>query len=432
VTDVSAVPDPSLAETPGRSGEAVGRRTRQPLLPTIAAWAIWLVALLGGAIGLALAFDAASRPGGFQQDPITGVASLVVIVAYGVVGLICRIRRPDHNMGWLFLAITLAAAASALTWGLMAQTSEPGSGMGQPWHVTLLVSSAVIIPAWTVLLALLILIFPDGRPATIRERRLVWAILAGAPALAVGMLLRPGPVIGAFAIDNPLVGPGPLGTFGSVLFAAAFVWAMGAAALGIRAMARRYREGGPVLRHQIRWFAFGAGLILFTSVGFIATSMLVPPDPPAIGTITYLVWSLSLTVLPVAVLFAITRHRLYEIDRILSRTFVYGALTAILAGLLAASMRFLEAVFVAVTGQDSDLVVVLSVLLLTTTFTPIKNRLEKVTSGWFAEKADPAAPGATVVSTGPLDLADLDARIEAIARRVSKEVVAGAHERGDR
>ena len=90
---------------------------------------------------------------------------------------------------------------------------------------------------------------------------------------------------------------------------------------------------------------------------------------------------------PIAVTVAIARYRLWEIDRLVERTFIYGALTAILAGLYAATIRLLEALFIGVTGQSSDAALIIATLVLATTFTPVKNRLEHLAGSWTKERA---------------------------------------------
>jgi hypothetical protein len=135
--------------------------------------------------------------------------------------------------------------------------------------------------------------------------------------------------------------------------------------------------------------------------------------------------------LPVAALIAILRDRLYDIDRLISRTFVYGLLTAILAGLYSALIRLFNAIFVDVTGQSSEIALVMTTLILATTFTPIKQRLEKVVARRLASPAATAGAGTTPAAAPIVDADELDRRIEAIARRVSREVVAEvARDRG--
>src|SRR4029453_14229739 len=95
---------------------------------------------------------------------------------------------------------------------------------------------------------------------------------------------------------------------------------------------------------------------------------------------------------------------LWEIDRLVERTFVYGALTAILAGLYAATIRLLEALFVGVTGQSSDAALIIATLVLATTFTPGKSRLEHLAGSWTKERAK--AVGAERLASGSAVTAD--------------------------
>ena len=82
------------------------------------------------------------------------------------------------------------------------------------------------------------------------------------------------------------------------------------------------------------------------------------------------------------------RYRLYDIDVIINRTLVYVPLTAIVAGLYSASIALLQKLFVAATGEKSDAAIVITTLLLTTTFTPIKNLLQSAVDKRFKETRD--------------------------------------------
>jgi len=136
-----------------------------------------------------------------------------------------------------------------------------------------------------------------------------------------------------------------------------------------------------------------------------------------------MVFTAAAITVPVAALIAITRYRLYDIDRLIGRTFVYGSLTAILAGVYAASIRSFTAFFVGVTGESSDTALVLTTLVLATSFTPIKQRLETVAGERFRPAAPAPAPS--------LAATDFDERIEDIARRVSRELISQELGRSD-
>jgi hypothetical protein len=98
--------------------------------------------------------------------------------------------------------------------------------------------------------------------------------------------------------------------------------------------------------------------------------------------------NLLILCLPLTVAFSVLRYRLYDIDVIINRTLVYVPLTAILAGLYSASIALLQKLFVAATGEKSDAAIVITTLLLTTTFTPIKNLLQSAVDKRFKEARD--------------------------------------------
>jgi hypothetical protein len=106
---------------------------------------------------------------------------------------------------------------------------------------------------------------------------------------------------------------------------------------------------------------------------------------------------------PVAIVVAISRYRLFDIDAILSRTFVFGALTAILAGVYTASIRLFNSLFTALTGEASDAALVITTLVIAASFTPIRRRLEAVVERRFTASQIPAlgTDQATAEPPGP-------------------------------
>jgi len=101
----------------------------------------------------------------------------------------------------------------------------------------------------------------------------------------------------------------------------------------------------------------------------------LPPDSP-LGEAILVAFLVSAALPPIALFVSITRYRLYDIDTILSRAFVFGTLTAILAGVYTASIRLFNSLFTALTGENSDAALVITTLVIAASFTPIKRRLE--------------------------------------------------------
>ena len=392
---------------------------RQPTLAqSWIATALAGVALITAAIGLVLGF----RPAPIQvivgQNIPGSIATFGLAVLFTAVGLILR-RRLDHSVGWILLLFGLAAGVTSLIWGIAYVGGLPNGdhalGRNVAW-----IGTTISLPMWSYLVTALIVRFPSGIAETAADARVLR--LAAVASVVVGLLaaLRPGPFLIYPSFENPLVLPAGLGAAVTIASAVAAILAVAVAAAGAVNMVGRYRSAAQIERLQLRWFAYAAVVTLTGSAVYLVLGVLLFQDNDAIRESTYVLLILSVYTLPIAVLQAITRHRLYDIDTIIGRTFAYGALTAILAGLYAASLRLFNALFVVFTGRTDESALVLSTLVLATTFTPIKSRLEKVAERRF----QPAVPegGQKTLDLLPSD-AELDARIEAAVRRAVAEAM---------
>ncbi len=177
--------------------------------------------------------------------------------------------------------------------------------------------------------------------------------------------------------------------------------------MGVVAVVVRYRRGTPMERQQGRWFV--------AAVALAALPLSVSFTPPFGGPATLLIASFGLLLVPVAVGIAVTRYRLYEIDRLINRTLVYVPLTALVAGLYAGIVALLQRVFQSVTGDTSDAAIVISTLILASVFTPMRKWLEGIVDRRFK-----AAPATVAPAIGANDVGspEWEGRVAAIALRV--------------
>lgn len=159
----------------------------------------------------------------------------------------------------------------------------------------------------------------------------------------------------------------------------------------------RYRDVSDAReRQQTRWVVYGVTLAMCLSSAAELSRFLWPlPSQPGPANLLYesiflAVWDLSLAIIPVTIGIAILRQRLYDIDIISNRTLVYGLLTAILAGLFAGIISLSQKLFVALTGQTSDIATVLATLCIVAASTPVKNRLQGAVDKRFKDASDPA------------------------------------------
>ena len=398
----------------------------QPSPTTTSRWlavGLAVVALAEASVSFSLNTVARQRGTPFSSGLAGELGTWIFVLTVVVLGVMLRWRRPDHQFGWLLLAFGLIVGTSSLFWSWMLVSSAPG-GDPELGAVGTWLGGVFALAAFTYVIASMIARFPSGRPDSAREQAILRWAAAGSTLGAVASAIRPGPIAAYPAFDNPLPLPASLAGLLQVVSSVGLALAVVPAIAAGLAMVARYRRASEVERLQLRWFAYATSIAMVASVGYLVFGILLFSDNNAIRELTYAAFVLALCGLPIAVFIAIMRHRLYDIDTIIGRTVAYGVLTAILAGLYSASVRGFNAIFVAITGEESEATLVLTTLILATTFTPIKTSLEKIAAKRFPATPAPAlatAAQAPLVTT-PGD--DLDARIEAIARRVAGEILA--------
>ncbi|HVQ22238.1 MAG TPA: hypothetical protein VMT36_03125, partial [Candidatus Saccharimonadia bacterium] len=341
--------------------------------------AVWVVgSALAIAAAAAIALGYAAHPGAqpFEpQDPVVFIGSAAVIAGYGFVFAVLVSRVGENVVGWIFGIVALVLALSNLMWAYVTYATETIPPQLPGVELALLLGIS-LIPWWTSPIIVLIVCFPDGRPIS---RAWAWLAIAACLVSIVGSLaivFGSGP-LPAFIAASPLALPGPAGAVlaasGRIIIAVLVAMAMAAVwSLGIR-----YRAADDTGRLQLKWLVYAGGVLVVCGLIFwIWAGSAYAPGSGA-STAVWLVLCCGAIVVPVAASVAILRYRLYDIETIIGRTLVYGGLTAILAGLYAAAIRLFNSLFSTVTGERSDLALVLTTLVLATTFTPIKAWLEQ-------------------------------------------------------
>ena len=208
---------------------------------------------------------------------------------------------------------------------------------------------------------------------------------------------------GRISLANPL---GVEGLPNLYLPVQTFVLALGLVAAASVVVGRRGARGEE--RQQIKWLLY-AGTIFF--VGNVLKNTVFSP----LGEVSWGLWVGYLLVYigglggPIAIGIAILRYRLYEIDTLINRTLVYGALTAILAALYFSGIVVLQRVFVAFTGEQSTLAVVASTLVIAALFNPLRRRVQAFVDRRFYRRKYDAAKTLEAFSAKLRDETDLDA-----------------------
>lgn len=316
------------------------------------------------AVALAVALILASANGNLTVETLTLV---VAFTAFMLVGALIVARRPDNRIGWVFSAIGLLAAtgAFAMEYAEYAFLTRPEAlplGSAAAWY-----ASWYWWPLMTLTLLFTTLLFPTGRPLSRRWRVVVW--IAAVATGAITILSAFDPMLQLqdedYALSNPIgieaVGDVEESAVGAVLFGVVFACLFAALA----SLIVRFRRSRGDERQQLKWFTYGGALVILVP---FAEDLLPSFE---LGDVFF---GLIVALPPVTAGIAILKYRLYDIDVIVNRTLVYGALTAFLGLAYFLLVAILQSF--APVGGDSDLAIVASTLAVAALFRPLRARIQ--------------------------------------------------------
>jgi hypothetical protein len=348
------------------------------------AWGLWGLAPL--LIAAALAVNAVQLARG--EPGVLAVLSLVFVT----VGAFLAGRRPANPVGWLLCGWGLVMAFGTFTESYVdrALHRDPGSLPAAGWVAW---SEALVWHPAFGLLAFLLLLFPHGRLPSSRWRPFAWFTLAVYLTLSVSAALSPGAVELYYPEATPPVRL-PVSDLADVVFGWLLPGQLLLLAAALVSLVGRLRRASGEERQQVKWFVY----TVVTVVVVFATSTLI------LGA-GYLFPLFGL--IPVAVAVAVSKYRLYDIDRLINRTLVYGLLTALLAGVYAGLVFLLGALLDPIAG-DSALAVAASTLAVAALFQPLRRRLQALVDRRFDRRRYDAARTVEAFSGRLRDQVDLD------------------------
>jgi hypothetical protein len=356
-------------------------------------------AVLGGA-GVALAAAWIPLAGFARQLTVANIVSEVVVVGgYMCVGALVARRQPRNPIGWLLLVFVLFVALStdagyyavlAYRLGHRALPAAPLAVLLQPLYIL----ATAVFP-------LIILLFPDGSLSR-RWRRAAWAYAAG--ALLVVVVAGLGPAIAAVTSGHVKVdASGDVVTSGTpggrATQALAAVVVIAVVALIISFVVRQvlsWRGATGERRQQLKWLASGSAVTLVTfavGIQFSSTS--------AVSNIL----TTGLVALPVSIGVGIMKYRLYDIDRIISRTLAYTIVTGLLVGVYAGLVLLTTEVF----GFRTPVAVAAATLAAAALFGPLRGRVQRLVDRRFNRVRYDAEKTVAAFEARLKDAVDLDA-----------------------
>jgi hypothetical protein len=396
-----------------RLGRVAGTpvRPRGRTLRATALLVLWAV-MSGAGVLLAWSNRGLRAVGPDGQLNSTVDVSFVLVVAifscvYAIVGGLVTLRT-GHVVGWLLLTIAVAFPSGVLMeqYVLHGVVTAPGS------------LSATTVVAWlshwvfglaATSLTLILLLFPTGTVRSRRWRPLLVATPVTALLWAVPFTLRPGPLngpwndhgvhivnpLGVRAIESPLYVVFGVGIAASLLISVA----------GVVCLVLRFRGSRGVERQQMKWLAF-VGVAAGTL--FVTNLVLIPTRSELSDYVFEAFFIVLMLGIPLSIGAAILRYRLYDIDRLISRTVTYATLIALLVGLYVGLVIGLGRLIEPLT-RGSDLVVAMSTLIVAALFRPVLRRVQGVIERRFNRSRYDAARTIEAFTAHLRDEVDIDA-----------------------
>jgi hypothetical protein len=384
-----------------------------------ASWLAWslvvlsVVLLVGG-----ISFALMTRSTVPERPYYDSVTLSVLALAFSVVGAIIASRQPRNAIGWIFCSVGVTIGLSSFAGDYAEFWLASGFGRGALAETAAWFSSW----SWTLLVyvptSFLLLLFPDGRLPSPRWRPVAWCAALGLIGFLAGYTLEPGPledfpkIVNPYGVNSPILEA--IAVAGAILASASMV----ASAVSLIV---RTRRAGSAERQQIKWLAYGGALAVGTVfVGGVISVW--------IGEVGFGLISVGLLGVPIFTGVAIARYRLYEIDIVINRTLVYGALTAALVALYFGGVATLQALFRAFTGQEQQpqLAIVVSTLAIAALFDPLRRRIQSLIDRRFYRRKYDAQKTLEAFSVKLRDETDLEALNEALVG-VVRETVQPAH-----
>ena len=363
-------------------------------------WLLWglIMALFVARLALWLA-NTTLRPQSFS--PVA-----LLVPGFATVGAVVVARHRGQVVGWLFLAMAAATALGGFceAYAIRAQlTGTLPAGDVLLW-VSNWLGGLGFLP-----LGLLLLVFPTGRLPSPRWRQVLWLLVGSTAYLVVKLMFEPMLSLQisqteTVQIANPVAS---LPVVSRVILPYAVALFSSFAALAAAALAPlvRYRRTGQVERQQLKWPA----LVLAVGVAGALTAAALTSVVPGVAYVLGVLVAIELVLgIPLAVGVAILRYRLYDIDRLINRTLVYGLLTILLGGLYAAIVLTLGQLAGWIGTDPPSWAVAAATLAVAALFQPARRRVQQVTDRRFDRRRYDAAKTVEAFSTRLRDQVDLD------------------------
>jgi signal transduction histidine kinase len=313
--------------------------------------------------------------GVFSEGPLSDLVFVGAFGMFPIIGYILATRQPDNAIGWVMLGMGVFMGLPVASYGVYAINGGPGGrDLG-------LILEALDQPGWIPVVAIpatfLLLLFPDGHLPSPRWRWFARILGGGLVFIFLAILLDPAPIEGSSlpGVPNPL-GIEFLRPFLSFALIAILIIPIGAIG-SLLSLVLRFRRSTGIQRLQLRWLVTAAGVVAgMYSFGILLSlsSEWGGTTTPAWMSLLQNVSILSFALIPIAIGVSILRYRLFEIDVVINRALLFGALAVFIAVVYVAIVAGVGAV---VGGQASPLLSAAAAAIVALAFQPVRRRAQR-------------------------------------------------------
>jgi signal transduction histidine kinase len=315
-------------------------------------------------------------------------------IAYVVAALAIARRHPGNAIWWLFFVIAIALALGTVMpeYGIYAIRTAPGS-LPNPALVLALVQPTPVVALIGILLV--IQLFPDGRPVSRRWRALVWLTVGVTIVGVLAQYLTPHRIMDIWSDDldhahvtavDPL-GVDALRSIAHVAGTVAGLLAVVVFFLSVASLFVRRRKADPVQHTQLRWLAYVVGLAAAWIVIVFPLALITGQNGPLAGIFWLVATPLVALGIPISIGIAIVRHRLFDIDVVISKTIVYGGLAAFITVVYVGLVVGIGQVAGSVSTPALSAV---AAAIVAIAFQPLRRRVQRVANRFvYGERATP-------------------------------------------